>query len=156
MQLDNNLIPTLTHLDDLTKTNCIFFGDERYIDADTTRFYSIDKLYSVFQMTFRHRRNEELLIGVIRNYIRKENFSNLNQDLDNEEITEEQFETELKTCPNKYTIEISPLQNYSDMSNIVELVAKIGHNLKDFTVSDVSEMFSVQEDDLLKSYKLVQ
>ena len=134
----------------LINNTCIFVGRET---SEQTSFFQLESLRSFINNANKYKRNEELLIGVVRNFIRKENFTVLHEEFNNDEITETQFENELKTNSNRYTINICSLQHDSDLENIVELVDKIGNGLKDFSVSDVSEMFSVSEQDLLKPSK---
>lgn len=97
------------------------------------------------------KRNEELLLTAIRNLIKKSNFVELSESLDAGEITVDEFNNRLDKELDKYAITIKEMENPDDILNVIELTERIGVNLKDFTVSDVSELFSIREHELLLS-----
>jgi hypothetical protein len=99
-----------------------------------------------------HKR-ETLLIEAIRNFLRKVNFTELNESLNEEEITEEQFEHEINQHSDKYAITLRSNISKDDVIQIIELVDKIGFDIRDLSSSEVSEMFSVKESDLMKNIK---
>jgi hypothetical protein len=96
-----------------------------------------------------YKRNQELLIGAVRNFIRKNNFSELDEKLENEEITIEEYESELDANLQKYAITLKDIDFQTDIYNVIDLVDKIGLDLKSFSLSEVSEMFSIREDHLV-------
>ena len=96
-----------------------------------------------------YKRNQELLIRAVRNFIRKNNFSELDEKLENEEITIEEYEAELDANLQKYAITLKDIDFPSDIYNVIDLVEKIGIDLKSFSLSEVSEMFSIREDQLV-------
>jgi len=99
------------------------------------------------------KRNEELLLTALRNQIRKINFSELNEELEDGDISSEDYENELEKSSEKYAITLKGIENPNDIYNIVELVDKISYNLRSFSMSEVSEMFSVKESSLLSHLK---
>ncbi|MFZ1785382.1 MAG: hypothetical protein WAU23_09255 [Ferruginibacter sp.] len=96
-------------------------------------------------------RNEQLLVLAIRNMIRKSNFNELNDALEEGEITDDEYNYQLDSYTDKYAITLKKLDNQSDINNIMDLSLKISHNIKEFTLSEVSELFSVKENDLLQT-----
>lgn len=115
------------------------------IPVSWDKFYKADRKYNYVL------RNEQLLIDAMRNMIRKSNFNDLNESLEGEEITEEEYNIQLDNFTDKYAISLNKLANPTDIDNIIELSLRISDNLKELTLSEVSEMFSVKESDLLLS-----
>jgi len=99
------------------------------------------------------RRNESLLLEALKNSVRKINFSDLNNSLEDEDITEEEYGNELEKNSDKYAISIANIKYPSDIYNIIDIVEKMGY-LRDFTLSEVSEMFSIKEDQLVSLARL--
>lgn len=99
------------------------------------------------------KRNEELLLLALRNHIRKVNFAELNEELEDGDISDEQYNSELEKNSDKYAITLKSMENPNDIFNIAELVDRIGNNLRSFSMSEVSEMFSVNESSLLGHLK---
>lgn len=93
--------------------------------------------------------NEKKLIEVIRNFVRKFNFQELNESLKNEDINWDEFEKELEEHEDKYTVNLHKLKDDIEFAQILNLVNKIGLDLRDFSTSEISEMFSVIEKDLI-------
>lgn len=100
-------------------------------------------------------KKENLYITAIRNFLRKENFSELNQSLLNEQITEDEFEKQLDEYEDKYVIVLKDVNQDEDVKLIAQLVEKIGYDLRDFSVGDISEMFSLKEDQLISKVNLL-
>lgn len=92
---------------------------------------------------------EELLYTAIRNFIRKNNFADLNESLADEEITEDKYYEEIDHNSNKYAITLKNITSFTEANLIAHIVAKIGHDLREFTTSEISEMFSVKEKEFL-------
>jgi len=125
----------------------IVFGDP---NATTTLYGDLDVLVG----TFKHsQRCEVLLIDVVRNFIRKQNFSELNESLNDNEIDEKEYDKELASNSEKYAITLGNLKEPADIHCIIDLVFKIGSDLRDFSLSEISEMFSVKEDVLIAAVK---
>lgn len=93
--------------------------------------------------------NESLLVGAVRNLTKKLNLIELEMSLENEEIDEDQFEIEIENNEHKYTIRIHNQITEMESICITRLMQKIGHDVRDYTTSEVSEMFGVNEDVLL-------
>lgn len=96
-----------------------------------------------------YKKNQDLLIEAVRNFIRKNNFAELDESLTNEEISLEEYEAELDKNLHKYAITLKDIQLPFDVDNVIFLVDKIGKDLKEFSLSEVSEMFSINENQLL-------
>lgn len=122
-----------------------------YGDRETTNIIDVD--INVFGRECRKidysKRSESYLIKVVRNFIRKNNYSELNELYEDGEITEEQYNLALDQYSEKYVITLSDINDPNDVFVISDLVNKIGNDLKEFSTGDVSEMFSVKENQLL-------
>jgi len=123
-------------------------------EASATFFFSFEQFGEGLQNIQFGKRNEELLLKAVRNYIRKINFAELNEELEDGSITEEDYNNELEKNSDKYAITLKSLENPGDIDNIIYLTDKIGYNLRNFSVSEVSEMFSVNEPSLLSRFKI--
>ena len=87
---------------------------------------------------------EELLITAIRNFLRKENFGELYSLYRDGYITEADFTNELKDNENKYVVDMSEDVSDEKLAVVIELVAKIGLDIRELSTSDVAEMFSLK------------
>jgi len=87
-----------------------------------------------------NNKKEDFYITAIRNLRKKIRFMNLNFDYQNDDITEQEFEQELKDNQSKYFVNISLLKDEVDLSIIREIVGKIDDNL---TINDISDIFSI-------------
>ena len=94
-------------------------------------------------------KKETYLIEAVRNFVRKNNFNDLTENLAAEILSEDEFEKELDLNENKYSIRIKNIDNPEDILLIAELVDRIGYGLKEFNVDEVSEMFSIDENQLV-------
>ena len=95
------------------------------------------------------KKSETFLIEASRNFIRKFNFLELTEDLENGEISEDQYNLELSQKSENYMITLRDFNSPSDVLIIAELIEKIGSDLKDFSTSEIAEMFSVKENQLI-------
>jgi hypothetical protein len=91
---------------------------------------------------------ETLLIEVIRNYIRKTNYLELLESLNDNEITENDFNKTIEDNYERYIIKLREIRSEEEAVHIVELMRRIGLQLRDFTLDEVAEMFSVKENQL--------
>jgi hypothetical protein len=142
----------------LSTTSFVIFEDMmdcNILIGDSTAANTISVTWDTFNQADRKYshtfRNEQLLIDAMRNMLRKTNFNDLNEALDDEEITEEEYNNQLENFTDKYAIPLKKMQNPSDIVNIMQLSLKISNNLRELTLSEVSEIFSVKENDLLAS-----
>jgi hypothetical protein len=101
-------------------------------------------------------KSEFFLIEAIRNFIKKTNYLELSEMLNDDEITEEEFDIELEKNSSKYLIKITENIETNDAQIIKDLVDKIGPDLRDFSVTEISEMFSLKEDNLVEKLNLLK
>lgn len=94
-------------------------------------------------------KREEFLITAVKNLLRKINFSELYQQLTDETISEDEFQAEIDNNPNKYVIETIEELSPEDFQIITELVNKITFDIKEFSVNDIAELFSVEPEKLI-------
>jgi len=95
------------------------------------------------------KKSEYFLLKATKNLIRKWNFIELNESLEDDEITEEEFGEILEKDAEKYTITLRDIESSSDVLIIADIIDKIGYTLRDFTTDEVSELFSVKENQLV-------
>lgn len=93
------------------------------------------------------KEKECLYIIAIENLLKRINFSELLQEVDNKSITYKDFLDEIEKNPKRYVIELN--NNEFDFKVIADIISKIDPSIKDLSTSDVSEMFSIQNDKLL-------
>jgi hypothetical protein len=89
---------------------------------------------------------EELYLRALRNLYRRLDFIELNQSLESEEITEEEFDRELETNEANYLIpapEGKPTMQ--QIIQISDIIRKLGREKK-ISVDEVSDMFSLEMD----------
>ena len=82
------------------------------------------------------------------NYL-PDHFSKFLKQLENEEITEKIFYEELDKNSHKYSIVLKDIIPASDVLIIADIVNKIGLDLRDLSTSEISEIFSVKENQLV-------
>jgi hypothetical protein len=90
-------------------------------------------------------RKEDLCITAIKNLIKKVNFLQLINQLNEGGLTERKFQKELKQYPSKYIIETDYLKFIDDVSVISEIVEKVGIEQ---SIDEVAEMFSIEYNSL--------
>jgi hypothetical protein len=103
-------------------------------------FKGISNIYTASQNCIRR---EELLITAIKNLLKRINFLELYQQLQAQEIVEDEFERQLELQANRYVIEMNNDFDGNDAKIIYSIVARIGTEIKDLSVSDVTELFSL-------------
>ena len=90
-----------------------------------------------------NREKEKLYIELIKNLYRRLDFMVLMQALDNGEITEEEFDQELKEHEDRYLIPApSKAPSLSQLLQIADIVKKI-NRVDKMSVDEVSEAFSL-------------
>jgi hypothetical protein len=94
-------------------------------------------------------KSQNYLIKAVRNFIRKINFSELNESLEDGEINDEEYKLALEQDGAKYAITLRDIENPSEVLMIIDLINKIGYDLREFSTSEVAEMFSVKENQLI-------
>jgi len=145
---ETNLYTIPTKVEDCSKEPFfkIIYGNQ---ETTNTINVNLDIIKEGLRSIAYSKKSESYLIEAVRNFIRKINYSELNESLEDEEITEEQYNLELDQNSEKYVITLRDIGNPSDVLIIADLVKKIGYDLKEFSTSDISEMFSVKENQLI-------
>jgi hypothetical protein len=103
--------------------------DATILKPEQTNFYS-----------FHWNRKESLYITGIKNLRKKINFIRLNNEFQNDEISDDEFEAEIDNNPEKYIVNVETLKKESDLLILQEIVEKIA---EDLTIDEVSEIFSI-------------
>lgn len=98
-------------------------------------------------------KKENYLITAIRNLIKKTNFLELYQQYLGNQISENEFHDEIERSQIKYIIEIKALEDPNDIKIISGIIQKIDFDLRDFSINEISELFSVDSSYLSKSMK---
>ena len=89
---------------------------------------------------------EELYLRALRNLYRKLDFIELNQSLDSEEITEEEFDRELEINEGNYLIPAPKGKpTIQQIIQISDIIRKLGREKK-ISVDEVSDLFSLEMD----------
>ena len=89
---------------------------------------------------------EELYLRALRNLYRKLDFIELNQLLEMEDITVEEYDKELETNEDKYLIPAPEGQpTVQQIIQITDIIKRLGREKKK-SVDEVSEMFSLEMD----------
>lgn len=90
---------------------------------------------------------EDLYIRAIRNLYKKMDYSSLLQALENQEISEDEFDVELENNEEKYLIPYpQETPSPSQIFHITEIVKRIGR-VDEITVDEASELFGVDLSD---------
>lgn len=125
-----------------------FYGRSQQSDEITFTLTTNESKLKAFSRAIElNQREKDFCIVAIKNLLKKNRFSELSLDLAEEVITEEEFDQEIDRNPQKYTIDINYLESKMEAKIIANIVSKISENL---TVDEVSEIFSVDSDDLEK------
>jgi len=139
-------IPSVEETDGKRPFFQIVFGNQEVTNI-------IDVNQSIIEKSFRaieySRKSEVYLIEATRNFIRKLNFAELNEALEDNEITEDEYNSALDHNSEKFVVTLRDIGCPSDVLIIADLVKKIGYDLREFSTSEVSEMFSVKENQLI-------
>lgn len=95
------------------------------------------------------RNKELLLINAIRNLNKKINLLELNESLNNEEISDDEYMEEIDDNSYKYTIELNDVNSENEVNCIKDIISQVGLDIRDFSVSEVSEMFGFKENSIV-------
>lgn len=87
---------------------------------------------------------QDLFVTALKNLLRKNNFLELHQQLLTNEITDEEFGQLLDEESIKYTIQMNRTVSTLEKSIIVQIINQIGSEVKEFSISDIEEMFSIK------------
>ena len=122
------------------------------VDADGVTIFQTDitTYMEVFNANITYNiRKDELFITAIRNFIRKMNISELNESLSAGEISEDDYDTEIDKNEDKFVITLKDINSLDEVQIIADVVDKIGYDLRSFSTSEIAEMFSVKEHQLI-------
>lgn len=95
---------------------------------------------------FFYNKTHSYCITAIKNLLKKENYRDLLEEYTNKEISFEDFQKEIKSFPNKYTIDLGAPDSIEDYKIIAKVMEDVGSDIRDLSVSEVCEMFSVTQD----------
>ena len=109
-----------------------------YISGESNRYVK-----NIFGVLHNHQMKEKFYIQAIQNLYKKAEFLELSNEFDNDVISEEEFECELKLHKDKYLIKINPEFEKDSFPYIIEIV---NHIKRQFTHDEVSELFSIPID----------
>jgi hypothetical protein len=90
---------------------------------------------------------EQFYVKGINNLLKKNNLLQLSLQLSDNLITEDEFEEEINNNSEKYIISVENLTSVNQLHVLKDIVKSIG---KDFSVDEISELFSVSFNNLDK------
>jgi|ADurb_Total_1213_FD_contig_31_1419976_length_648_multi_2_in_0_out_0_1 hypothetical protein len=91
---------------------------------------------------------QDLYTTALTNLLKKINFLELHQQLLNNEITEEEFDNYLNHDSVKYTIQMNKSISTLEKHLIIQIISRIGTDIKEFSYSDIEELFSIKYNNL--------
>ncbi len=97
---------------------------------------------------------EHYYLTAINNLLRQTNFLELFQQFIEKQINEEEFNNELEKYPHRYIVSIENIEDskiQADISIILNIFNNIDSDVKELTVNEVSELFSIDSAKLLES-----
>ncbi|MBZ9728264.1 hypothetical protein LB467_01065 [Salegentibacter sp. JZCK2] len=100
-----------------------------------------------------HSVYKKYCILAVQNLLKKNHLLELSLELAEEQISEEDFENELDANPSKYTIDINYIENINDLSVISKIIQEVGQS---FSVDEVSEIFSLDSEDIESKLSLLK
>lgn len=92
----------------------------------------------------------------IQNLLRKENHSELLDDLYNNEVSKEEYEEHIKSNPEKYVIRLNKLDKPEEVFAVINKVINDLDDVREFSLSDVSELFSIEPSELTNKILLLE
>ena len=102
-----------------------------------------DMDYLIAQVNFRNHISEikeGYCFTAINNLVKKTEYLQLSLQLAENLISEDEFEAELESFPEKYVIKLNDIESPAHLHIIGGLLGKLG---RQFTVDEVSELFSI-------------
>ncbi len=91
---------------------------------------------------------EELYLTGIRNLIKTKKFLQLCIQQAEQSIDENEFESEITENRDNYVISMRSIKNLEELKTLNEIITKID---KQFNVEEVSEIFSISSDSIIKN-----
>ncbi|MCB0724185.1 MAG: hypothetical protein KDC73_05745 [Ignavibacteriae bacterium] len=114
------------------------------------RIYEADDIVPKFNFWGDYmQRREALCFTAVNNLLRQINFLELNQSLLQEEISDEEFDKEIELNSDKYVIPLNPINDNDDFDIIEFFLHNIDPNIKDFTVNEAAELFSLDPNSMI-------
>jgi hypothetical protein len=133
-------------LDLFARYTCNYVGGDH---IDTIKYVSFSKGKTDIKswtQKYLSQDKEELYIRALRNLFRKLDFIELNQSLEMEDISEEDYDKELSENEKKYLIPAPDVEpTVQQVIQIVDIIKRLGRE-NSMTVDEVSEMFSLNMD----------
>jgi hypothetical protein len=101
-------------------------------------------VFSCFSIDEKNKKREALFISAIQNLLKKINFLELFQQLQNNQISEKNFEKEISSKAKKYVVQIDKklLPDSLDYQIILNIINHIGNDIRELSTTEVGEMFS--------------
>jgi len=154
IKTDYSTIPSLTEEE---YTNGAFVkviaGDNNIINIiDIDEDFIRNGLASIYYST----RRESYLLEAVKNFIRKTNYTELNESLEDGEISEDEYNSILEQNIDKYVISLKDIDNPIDVLIITDIINQIGYDMRDFMTDEISEMFSIKENQLISSFDSIR
>ena len=118
------------------------------VDALNTVYVNVNATRAIFDKLVYSDKRETYLIEAVRNLLRKINVNDLQNELNSGEISDDEFDAILEREENKYVITLKDISK-EDACIIYDLMTKVGNDVRDFTVDEVSELFSAKQDELI-------
>lgn len=87
-----------------------------------------------------NEKKEKYLKTGIKNLLKKNRLFRLNNELENNYITEEEFDKLIEEKPDKYIIDLKKINDIDEILVIEKVVSELN---EEFTVDEVSEIFSI-------------
>ncbi len=111
----------------------------------------ISKLFMLSEIT---SIKQDLYIIAIKNLLKKANLLELNQELLNNEISDEEFDDLLINDSFKYTIQMNKSLTAIEKILIAQIISQIGTDIKEFSISDIEELFSIKINSLSNPFMI--
>ena len=155
--MDNNYITNHTSEEDkisgfvdigeleLGSEDKIYWLSEDQIKRHVSKLFMLSEVTSIKQ---------DLYVTALNNLLKKNNFLELHQQLLNNEITDEEFDSLLNDNPLKYTIQMNKSISTLEKNVIVQIISQIESDIKEFSISDIEELFSIKYNCLSNSHMI--
>ncbi len=150
MENENKIVPTIP----LTSVNYFGVGSagmntyaDQYMLAilqngniKSLSGYLHTGITTIYELLHRNEKKESFYLLAVDNLIKKNDFLQLSVQLDQQLITEEEFEKELEANEPKYLIKMDNNCNKVDFEIALEILPKLNRT---FAADEVSELFSI-------------
>jgi len=141
-----------TSIDLLTRVNNMGNGssDNITITINTNREKISDLIKNFSDYADKQKSKEFYFISAIRNLIKKNSFLQLTMQLVENQITEEEYASQIESHPENYIVDINQINSANDIEIVCEIIKSIGLN---FSIDEVSEVFSLDLEDYEEKIK---